>query len=79
MAPYLIQHQAIKEAKQRKLKIYDFLGISPYSPHPLDKVSEFKRKFGGQIIHYQQNPIVIHKPILFGLLKIRKFLKSLKN
>ena len=79
MAPYLIQHQAIKDAKQRKLKIYDFLGISPYSPHPLDKVSEFKRKFGGQIVHYQQNQIIIHKPILFGLLKIRKFLKNLKN
>lgn len=79
MAPYLIQFSAITDAHKRKQKTYDFLGVSPYSPHPLDKVSEFKRKFGGQIIHYQNNQIVIHKPILFSLLRIRKLIKYIKS
>ena len=76
MAPYLIQHTAILEAKKRGLKYYDFLGVSPYSPHPLDKVSEFKRKFGGQIVHFAQNKITVFKPLLFTLLIIRKSLKK---
>ena len=76
MAPYLIQHTAIFDAKKRNLKTYDFLGISPYSPHPLDKVSEFKRKFGGEKIYYKKNQITIHKPLIFGLLKLRKVLKK---
>lgn len=76
MAPYLIQHSAIFEAKKRKLSHYDFLGISPYSPHPLDKVSDFKRKFGGNIVHFTHNKITIFKPFLFTLLYLRKILKK---
>ncbi len=78
MAPYLVQFKAIKQAKGHNQKTYDFLGISPYSPHPLDKVSEFKRKFGGQIVHFQANQIIVHKKLLFYLLKLRKLLKKFK-
>lgn len=77
MAPYLIQKTAIFDAQKHGAQTYDFLGISPYSPHPLDKVSEFKRKFGGYTINYSQNKIVVHKKLLFLLLKLRKVLKSL--
>ena len=78
MAPYLIQFKAIERAKHQGQKVYDFLGISPYSPHPLDKVSEFKRKFGGQVVHFQANHIIVHKKLLFYLLKLRKLLKKFK-
>jgi len=76
MAPYLIQHTAIFDAKKRGMQYYDFLGVSPYSPHPLDKVSDFKRKFGGKIYHFEQNKITVFKPLLFTLLIIRKTLKK---
>jgi lipid II:glycine glycyltransferase (peptidoglycan interpeptide bridge formation enzyme) len=76
MAPYLIQHTAIFDAKKRKLTHYDFLGISPYSPHPLDKVSDFKRKFGGTVTHYTKNKLTVFKPFLFAMLYLRKTLKN---
>lgn len=54
MAPYLIQWQAILEAKKRGCKFYDFLGIAPTddSKHPWAGVTDFKKKFGGQVVHY---------------------------
>lgn len=76
MAPYLIQHKAIFEAQKRGMQFYDFLGISPYSPHPLDKVSEFKRKFGGKIIHFKANKLTIFKPGIFFILMLRKKIKN---
>lgn len=56
MAPYLIQWEAIKEAKKRGCKHYDFLGIAPNDSknHPWAGVTQFKRKFGGRIKHYPQ-------------------------
>lgn len=29
MAPYLLQWEAILEAKRRSLSVYDFLGVAP--------------------------------------------------
>lgn len=48
MAPYLLQWEAIREAKSRGCIIYDFLGIAPPDDmeHPLMGVSSFKEKFG---------------------------------
>ena len=49
MAPYLLHFEAMKLAKSRGFRWYDFYGISP-PDKPGDRmagVTEFKRKFGG--------------------------------
>lgn len=52
MAPYLIQWEALREGKRRGCLTYDFLGIA--GPHDIKShlkwVSEFKEKFGGEVI-----------------------------
>jgi lipid II:glycine glycyltransferase (peptidoglycan interpeptide bridge formation enzyme) len=47
---YLIQWEAIKEAKRRGLKYYNFWGIAPESApnnHPFKGITHFKKGFGG--------------------------------
>lgn len=50
---YLVQWQAIQEAKRRGCRVYDFFGISPADasvsgkPHHLQSLSQFKQSFGG--------------------------------
>lgn len=52
MAPYLLQWEAIREAKRRWCERYDFLGIAwPDNKNSsLRGVTEFKEKFGGEIV-----------------------------
>ncbi|KKP35685.1 MAG: Methicillin resistance protein [Candidatus Peregrinibacteria bacterium GW2011_GWA2_33_10] len=54
MAPYLLQWEAIKDAKKRDLKWYDFLGIAPEDDenHPWKGVTQFKKQFGGKVVNY---------------------------
>ena len=49
MAPYLLQWTAIREAKNRNIPVYDFLGVAdPIDPtDSLRWVTDFKEKFGG--------------------------------
>ena len=77
MAPYLLQWHAIQEAKKREYQYYDFLGIAdPKNPKdPLKGVTEFKRKFGGQHIEWPRGGMIIHKPFLNLLLKLKNSLK----
>lgn len=51
---YLIQWEAIKEAKKRGLKKYNFWGVAPegHTSHRFHGVSVFKRGFGGEDIAY---------------------------
>lgn len=47
---YLIQWEAIKEAKRRGLKWYNFWGIAPHDAdkrHPFYGITHFKKGFGG--------------------------------
>lgn len=48
-APYLIQWTAIKEAKSRGMKMYNFYGVAPTdnSKHPWAGLTFFKKGFGG--------------------------------
>lgn len=52
MAPYLLQFAAIKNAKERGLKYYDFWGIHPDPQHPWAGFTRFKRGFGGEEVEY---------------------------
>ncbi len=69
---YLIQWEAIKEAKRRGLTRYNFWGVAPPDKpqHGFAGVSIFKRGFGGGDIQYlHAHDLVINRPhYLFNLL-----------
>lgn len=74
MAPYLIQWHAITKAKANGDNWYDFLGIAPpdSKDHPLQGVTDFKRKFGG-IVRQEVKPYEIQlKPFLTKAFKVAK-------
>lgn len=72
MAPYLLQWEAICEAKRRGMKIYDFLGIAtPHAKnHPWAGVTEFKKKFGGKEITYPPAFDVVYRPFLYRAMRL---------
>ncbi len=74
MAPYLIQFEAIKEAKDRECKFYDFLGISPNDNkhHPWSGVTNFKKKFGGRAVHYPKAKEIVLRPFWNFVLRLYK-------
>lgn len=51
---YLVQWEAIKEAKKRGIKLYNFYGIAPddMPNHPWRGITLFKKGFGGRQISY---------------------------
>lgn len=62
---YLLQWEAIKEAKRRGLTRYNFWGVAPESQtdHRFHGVSVFKRGFGGEDVNYlHAQDLVISKP-----------------
>ena len=54
MAPYLLQWEVIKKAKELNFKFYDFHGIAPTDDknHPWLGITRFKKGFGGQTVNY---------------------------
>jgi lipid II:glycine glycyltransferase (peptidoglycan interpeptide bridge formation enzyme) len=72
MVPYLLQWEAIREAKRRAMKIYDFLGIAPpnVKNHPWAGVTEFKKKFGGREITYPPAFDVVYRPLLYRAMRL---------
>ncbi len=77
MAPYLIQWTAIKEAKKRGCKHYDFLGIAPENAknHPWAGVTGFKKKFGGRVKDYPQAKEMVLRPFWYWIYRIYKKLR----
>ncbi len=79
-ASYVIQWEAIKEAKKRGKKLYNFWGVSPTlsQKHPWYGLTLFKMGFGGQkeeFVHAQDKPLspLYAKTFLIEYLtKIRK-------
>ncbi len=62
---YLIQWEAIKEAKRRNIKRYNFWGVSPVGNenHRFAGLSLFKRGFGGEDVNYlRAHDLIINKP-----------------
>ena len=79
MAPYLLQWHAIKEAKNRGCKYYDFLGIAPpenaassSKPHPWQGVTAFKKKFGGTAVSYSPATEYPFKKLLYFIYTLYK-------
>ncbi len=78
MAPYLLQWEAIREAKRRGCKFYDFLGIAPQNSfrHRWAGVTEFKLKFGGRIVEYPQARELVLRPWWYFFYQVYKRLRS---
>ncbi|PIX98619.1 hypothetical protein COZ22_04565, partial [bacterium (Candidatus Howlettbacteria) CG_4_10_14_3_um_filter_37_10] len=82
MAPYLIQWQAIIDAKNNGFKVYDFWGISPegQSNHRLSSVTDFKLKFGGiRIADIGSFDLVFNKKIYRSLTILNNLKKKIKR
>ncbi len=64
---YLIQWEAIKEAKSRGLKHYNFWGVAPVDAknHRFYGVSIFKRGFGGEDVQYLHAHDLVIKRFLY--------------
>lgn len=89
MAPYLLQWHVILDARSQGYKTYDLLGIATLeSPaplpiaytydtsHPLAGVTDFKTKFGGNVISYLSAKELIYRPMWYWIIKMRKRLRG---
>lgn len=79
---YLIQWEAIKEAKRRNLKRYNFWGIAPEDQknHRFQGLSIFKRGFGGLDFEYlHAQDLVISKPRYLINLSIENVRKKIRH
>lgn len=80
---YLIQWEAIKEAKKRGLKRYNFWGVAPLDKpgHRFYKISIFKRGFGGGDVQYlHARDLIINYPrylLSFSVESLRKKVRNL--
>ncbi|EKD65256.1 MAG: methicillin resistance protein [uncultured bacterium] len=79
---YLIQWEAIKEAKKRKMSRYNFWGVAPVDEikHRFYGLSLFKRGFGGEDIEYlHAQDLIINRPkylINYAIENIRKKVRN---
>lgn len=79
---YLIQWEAIKEAKRRGMKRYNFWGVAPEgeTAHRFYGVSVFKRGFGGQDVEYlHARDLIINWPRYLVNWSIEVLRKKIRN
>lgn len=79
---YLIQWEAIKEAKERGMTRYNFWGVSPIdkTDHRFAGLSLFKRGFGGEDFQYlPAQDLIINKPKYLLNYLIETLRKKLRN
>ena len=79
MAPYLLQWEAIKIAKKRWSKIYDFLWVASVweENSSLEWVTDFKLKLTKEILKVSGSYIWINKKFKYNLLHIFRKIKNL--
>ena len=79
--PYLLQWEAIKEAKKRGCQLYDFWGyVDPKSHHPWAGPTLFKMGFGGEVREYlktQDLPLSRRYWLTYFFEKLRKIKRGL--
>lgn len=80
-APYLLQKEMIRLAKNKNLKKYNFLGISGIfeQNHPRYGVISFKKSFNVDMIELMGEFDIIINRFGYILNKLINFLKSLRN
>lgn len=75
---YLVQWEAIKEAKRRGIRWYNFWGVAPKDAsahHPFKGITHFKKGFGGfqkNLIRCQDYPVSIRYAFTWTVESIRK-------
>jgi lipid II:glycine glycyltransferase (peptidoglycan interpeptide bridge formation enzyme) len=79
MAPYALQWHAIRAAKRRGLKIYDFFGVAPEGEpkHVLSGVTQFKTRFGGKRVDYAEPRVFVYQRMWWLLSRLAKFMRKL--
>jgi peptidoglycan pentaglycine glycine transferase (the first glycine) len=81
MAPYLLHWEAIKHAKQKGYKFYDFGGIAPENEpnHSWAGITRFKKGFGGFELTTPGAFDLVFSPLWYNVYKnARKFKSILK-
>lgn len=79
---YLIQWEAIKEAKRRGMTRYNFWGVSPIDKpdHRFSGLSLFKRGFGGKDVEYlHAQDLIINYPKYLINYTIESIRKKIRN
>lgn len=71
MAPYRVQWRAMRYCREHSCTTYDLLGVAPENAgpdHPWHGISQFKEKFGGAVVTYPPEQVVVLKPWRYWLL-----------
>ncbi len=81
-AAYLVQWEAIKEAKRRGCRLYNFWGVAPdgKTKHPWSGLTLFKKGFGGYAEEYlASEDLIVTNGYWFNFLieKLRKLTRNL--
>ena len=78
MAPYALQWQAMRDAKEAGCLSYDLFGIPPNEDpnHPMAGLYRFKTGFGGQIIHRTGGWDYSYKPVVYKLFNLAEGLRK---
>lgn len=81
---YLIQWEAIKEAKRRGMQLYNFWGVAPANAgktHPFYGFTHFKKGFGGfnfDLIHCRDLPLTKKYYLNWAIEKLRGIKRGFK-
>ncbi len=77
---YAILAEAIKDAKKKGLKNFDFWGVAPENAgkdHPWAGFTKFKKSFGGTEVTYAGTHDIIQKPLQYNLYKLLRKINRL--
>ena len=69
MAPYLLHIEAMKKLKNEGVESYDFLGIGSPNFPGLEGVTQFKLRFGGDVVDYTPVYDLPLKPAVYTIWK----------
>ncbi len=75
MAPYLLQWETMMHCKQLECLQYDLLGIAPEGSaedNPWRGITEFKRKFGGKVITYPPEQMIVLRQMIKRMLEWKR-------